>query len=626
MSTTAKPRGPWGKWLNFWFAPVDPTTLGFIRLVTGFAVLYVHLAYCFDLNAFFGENGWYGLTYSNRERQEAPTQIGEFSGPNAWNEVMQGARVPEFPHRRAAVMEWIRSLPPEQEKLEPKLAFLERVAQRPNPGEAQEGLAYVMLLSGDPEIRERQLSEIKDGVRRVTGPPIQGFFKTYPDDGPTGRPALIKEIDTFFRSLPADEENRKFVVSHLIEMDPVARGQFVQFLRDLTAVTAEERAERIEYLEYWGSEERFAYRLGAPLFSLWFHITDPTGMAIAHGVVIVIIFLFAIGFCTRVTSILTWLAVISYIHRTQQVLFGMDTMMNILLIYLMIGNSGAALSVDRLIARYRAARNSLARTGTIDAATQRFLEKPPESVSAGFAIRLLQVHFCFIYMAAGMSKLKGDAWWNTMAYWDTLVNPEFTLIHYRWYEFLVREMVQERPVFALASAFGVGFTFIAEFGLPFLVWTKLRPYMVMIGCMLHAGVALFMGLWIFSLLMMTMLLGYIPGCCIRERIFGSGTKSRVGYRFDRSDPAQVRSAAFARALDFDAQIDFSENPEVRVTADGQEEQGPAAAKVLVRQLSWAKPLGWLLAIPLVGGLLSRKLVAVSDGGGYSLPKPKSAVR
>ena len=28
-------------------------------------------------------------------------------------------------------------------------------------------------------------------------------------------------------------------------------------------------------------------------------------------------------------------------------------------------------------------------------------------MSAGFALRLIQVHFCFIYMAAGLSKLKG---------------------------------------------------------------------------------------------------------------------------------------------------------------------------------------------------------------------------
>src|SRR5205085_13326 len=161
---------------------------------------------------------------------------------------------------------------------------------------------------------------------------------------------------------------------------------------------------------------------------------------------------------------LTWLGALTYIHRTQYVLFGMDTMMNILLFYLMIGPSGAALSVDRLINRYRAAR-AATRRGGLDPSTAAYLAKPPALVSAGFALRLVQVHFCFIYLASGLSKLKGPSWWSTNAYWDTLANPEFTLIHYHWYQSLVREFVAERPLYAAAAAFGVATTFIAEIGL-----------------------------------------------------------------------------------------------------------------------------------------------------------------
>ena len=76
--------------------------------------------------------------------------------------------------------------------------------------------------------------------------------------------------------------------------------------------------------------------------------------------------MFTLGLFTRVTSVLTWLAAASFLHRDPQVLFGQDTMMNILLVYLMIANGGAALSLDRVIARYRAARASIARSGGID--------------------------------------------------------------------------------------------------------------------------------------------------------------------------------------------------------------------------------------------------------------------
>ena len=153
---------------------------------------------------------------------------------------------------------------------------------------------------------------------------------------------------------------------------------------------------------------------GTTIFSVWFHVTDPTQMALVHaGVLVADRAVHRSGLFTRVTSVLTWLAVVGYIHRTQQVLFGMDTMMNILLFYLMIGNSGAALSVDRLIARYRAVRASLRRAG------HDRRRRPGRSWPArrrrrrpGSRMRLIQVHFCFIYVAAGLAKLKGAAWWS----------------------------------------------------------------------------------------------------------------------------------------------------------------------------------------------------------------------
>jgi hypothetical protein len=225
-----------------------------------------------------------------------------------------------------------------------------------------------------------------------------------------------------------------------------------------------------------------------------------------------------------VTSVLTWLAAVSYIHRTQQVLFGMDTMMNLLLIYLMIGPSGAALSLDRWRAKRRAARLSRARHGgSLDPLAEQFLAGPPKSVAAGFALRLVQVHFCFIYFAAGLSKLKGAAWWNHTAAWDTMANPEFTMITFQFYEDALQAFVKYRPVYAFSAAAVVIFTFFMELGLPFLVWTRLRPYMVVGGVLFHFGIGTFMGLNLFGLLMMTLLLAYVPGEVIKAQIAGERT-------------------------------------------------------------------------------------------------------
>jgi hypothetical protein len=111
-------------------------------------------------------------------------------------------------------------------------------------------------------------------------------------------------------------------------------------------------------------------------------------------------FLFTIGFATRLTSVLTWVGVLSYIHRMPIFLYGVDSIMNVLVIYLMIGPSGATFSVDRLLEKWWAKKKGK--------------PVPPvrPMVSANFALRLMQIQFCIIYMASGTSKLQGAAWWN----------------------------------------------------------------------------------------------------------------------------------------------------------------------------------------------------------------------
>jgi hypothetical protein len=92
-----------------------------------------------------------------------------------------------------------------------------------------------------------------------------------------------------------------------------------------------------------------------------------------------------------------------------------------------------------------------------------------------------------------------------------------------------------------------------EISLPYLVWTRLRPWIVIGGFLLHFGVGLFMGLLVFSLFMMVMLASYIPGWAIRERIFGKPgtTKALKPVSYDPTDDAQCKYAAWKLAWDLD---------------------------------------------------------------------------
>jgi HTTM domain len=48
----------WEAWNQFWFTPTSPSTLSAIRVLAGAMLLYTHLVWSFDLDAFFGPNGW----------------------------------------------------------------------------------------------------------------------------------------------------------------------------------------------------------------------------------------------------------------------------------------------------------------------------------------------------------------------------------------------------------------------------------------------------------------------------------------------------------------------------------------------------------------------------------------
>jgi len=86
-------------------------------------------------------------------------------------------------------------------------------------------------------------------------------------------------------------------------------------------------------------------------WSIYYHVTDPTWVVALHLFFLVNMLAFALGLGTRYTGAITWLGALSYVHRANSTVFGVDTMMVILLMYLQIGPSGATLSLDRLIAK-----------------------------------------------------------------------------------------------------------------------------------------------------------------------------------------------------------------------------------------------------------------------------------
>ncbi len=87
-------------------------------------------------------------------------------------------------------------------------------------------------------------------------------------------------------------------------------------------------------------------------YSFWYLVPDGW-IWLAYALSMAVFALFTLGLFTRVTSILSLLAAVSYANRAPAALFGLDQINIMLNLYLAIGPSGAAFSLDRWLARKR---------------------------------------------------------------------------------------------------------------------------------------------------------------------------------------------------------------------------------------------------------------------------------
>jgi hypothetical protein len=336
-------------------------------------------------------------------------------------------------------------------------------------------------------------------------------------------------------------------------------------------------------------------------------------MWVVHIAALVVFLLFTVGMWTRVTSVLSWAISLCYIHRGQISLFGQDTMQTILVTYLTIAPCGAALSIDALRARYRAARALMGSGGKSIRWAENTLAGPQSSWLANFAVRLFQINFCFIYMSAGVSKLKGQTWWDHSAAWLVTANPEFGLVRYQAYEWVLRLLSESRLAISLCAAGLSVFTLLLELGLPILVWTRLRPFIVSCSVLLHLGIGLLMGLSVFALYMFALLLSYFPARLLRDRIAWSpGAGSKLTVRYDRRDPSAVRKAALVRAVDVAQQVTFIDtagkdaaDSTIRLTdANGREVTGHDLYATALRELVLLRSARLLGCLPGVWAIVN----------------------
>jgi hypothetical protein len=133
-----------------------------------------------------------------------------------------------------------------------------------------------------------------------------------------------------------------------------------------------------------------------------------------------ILVLFTLGIATRVTAVLTWVVVVSFLANPVT-RYEADYLLVILAFYLMIGY----LFLGQFSRKLSPAERLLGPRGTSIFGSlfggERSAQVP--SHAAGVAVRLLQVHFALVVVVTGFHKLQFARWWGGMALWFPLHPP-----------------------------------------------------------------------------------------------------------------------------------------------------------------------------------------------------------
>ncbi len=218
---------------------------------------------------------------------------------------------------------------------------------------------------------------------------------------------------------------------------------------------------------------------------LW-HISSPSILWAHHTITLLVTTAMMVGFMTRVSVPLAWFLQIMYIHRLTGALFGFDQIVTYCAMYLILAPSGSRFSVDAWLARRRAGGDK--ERGKL----VRWLLPPPDrSASANIATRLLQLHLCVIYLFGGLAKARGETWWDGTAVWYSVANLEYQSIDMTW-------LANYPHVFSSLAHV----TMFWEIFYCALIWhRKTRWIALIIALGVHGGIALFMGMATFGLMM-----------------------------------------------------------------------------------------------------------------------------
>ena len=318
-------------------------------------------------------------------------------------------------------------------------------------------------------------------------------------------------------------------------------------------------------------------------------------VAIFWAASLLIAVMVTIGYRTRLACVLAFIAISTFQWRNPLILDGSDLVFRTVPLWLAFAASGGRLSLDAALARARG--------------------EQPTGRGWALPVRLLELQYAWIYLATGLEKLAGPAWHaGTATYYALQLKHTFGRA---WADFLVRDASLVR-LQTYATLF-VEFAFLPLVFSPiFQRYARLLAIALAAG--LHLGIALFMNVGNFPVVMLAGLLLFLPPplalrvAWLPARLF---RRSKVRLRYDGECAQCTRTVRLLQALDgygtltpLDARADPEERPTLAyvrargglVATDerGREREGIDAVALAGRGLPLFAALTVLRAVPGLG--------------------------
>jgi hypothetical protein len=204
----------------------------------------------------------------------------------------------------------------------------------------------------------------------------------------------------------------------------------------------------------------------------------------------------ALGCFSRWSIPIAWITTLLTAHRLAPMLFGLDQIVLMLSMYLCVGNSGDVWSVDAHAAKLLRSTSSGPGGSREEFSTW----------NNTLAMRLIQLHLCVIYLFGGLGKLRGWMWWDGSAMWFSAASYEYQSVSMTW--------IGSMPTL---GSIATHLTLFWEFSYAALIWPhSTRRWVLATAIAVHAGIAIFLGMITFGVMMIVANMAFVEPCWFRK--------------------------------------------------------------------------------------------------------------